>query len=483
MSKSKIFIGLAISFAAGVWLGSRFDLPSGYIFICMAISASVFALVQNIKNKTVALLALFLFTAGLGVLRLQFLAAPNQYQNLFDSKQRLEGYVVEDPDIRLTGQFITILPKGYSQRILASSNLSDSYFYGQWVLVEGKIIQAQNFDDFDYQKYLERFNVYAVMKYPKILVLKDHRQNPVKEWLLEIKHWFTGKVSKLLPEPQASLALGILIGARKTLPQNIVDNFNAAGTSHIIAISGYNISIIISWLAFLAHWPGRRARFWITLLVIIGFVILSGASASVVRAAIMGSVLLLSGNIGRQYSVGPALFFAGLAMLVINPKILFWDVGFQLSFLATLGIVYFQPLLDELTASWPNPLNVKSALLITFSAIVATLPLILFTFGRLSLVALLANILILPILPLAMLLGFLSVLPFMGPGFAFAAAIFLNYILKVTSVLAAVPFGSVEVKISQYLFALLAAAIIAIYFVLRRSVARKKRKGIVPAAV
>jgi competence protein ComEC len=477
MSKSKVFIGIAVSFAAGVWLGCRYNPPQFYVFVGLAIAAILFALAYNAKHKAAALLAVFLFAATCGVLRLQSSQRPNEYQNLFDSKQQLEGYIVEDTDIRISNQFLTIQPKNFSQRILATANLTDSYFYGDWVVVSGKLTQPQNFSDFDYQKYLERFGVYAVMSYPKILVLKSHRQNIIKEWLLDIKWAFTKRVERLLPEPQASLLMGILIGARKTLPQNIVDNFNATGTSHIIAISGYNITIIISSLAFLAGWLGRRKSFWLTLGLILGFVILSGASASVIRAAIMGSLGLLSANIGRQYAVGPALFFAGFIMLVINPKILYWDVSFQLSFLATLGIVYFQPLLNDLTAVWDDFTGIKSILLVTLSATFVTLPLILFTFGRLSVVSPLVNILILPIVPLTMLLGFLSVLPFVGAGCAFAANLLLIYILRTTAAFAAVPNGSLSVKISEYLFAVLALAVVGVYLLLKRMVAKKLHRA------
>ncbi len=475
MSKSRIFIGIAVSFAAGIWLASRFVLPRQIIFIALALCAVAFALSFNLKNKILPLMAVFLFCASLGALRLQASMYQSEYQELFDSKQEMEGYIVEDVDIRQTFQFLTILPKGFSQRILVSVPVTSNYFYGDWVVLNGKVQEPQAFDDFDYPKYLERHNVYAVMKYPKILPLKSHKQNLVKEWLLQIKWSFTKRVDKFLQEPQSSLLMGILIGARKTLPQEVIDNFNATGVSHVIAISGYNISIIVSWLGFLAHWPGRRARLYITLAVILGFVVLSGASASVIRAAVMGVLLLLAGNIGRQYSVGPSLFFAAFIMLLLNPKILFWDAGFQLSFLATMGIVYFMPLLEQLTPKWDNFLNIKSTLLTTISAIAATLPLILFTFGRLSIVAPLVNILILPLVPLTMLLGFFSVLPWIGRGFAFAAGLALRYMLSVTENFSHVPYGNVSIKISQYQFAFLGIIIVGAYFWLRHiSLGRKK---------
>ncbi len=468
MSKSKIFIGISVSFASGIWLGSKFALRHDFIFIVLGICAAIFAFGAIYKYKFSAYAALFLFCAGLGILRSQSAQVSNQYQNIFGTKQKLEGYIVEDTDIRQNNQLLTFQPKDFSQRVLITTTKTQEFFYGDWVVAEGKVAEPKEFSDFDYPKYLERFNVYALMKYPKVLILKNHQQNFIKENLLKIKHSFTGRVASLLSEPKSSLLLGILIGARKTLPQAIVDNFNSTGVSHIIAISGYNISIIISSLSVLARFFGRRGSFWLSLLVIVSFVMIAGLSASVIRAAIMGLMLLVAFYIGRQYSIAPALFFAGFVMLAINPKILFWDIGFQLSFAATLGIVYFMPLVEDLTKNWPNPLSIKDVFFTTMSAIVATLPLILLYFGRLSLTAPLVNILILPIIPTVMLLGFLGILPVIGAGFAFVAGILLGYILKITSVFASWNYTSLNVSISGWIFLSLTAGVFVLYSILKK---------------
>ncbi|HYV33865.1 MAG TPA: ComEC/Rec2 family competence protein [Candidatus Limnocylindria bacterium] len=477
MSKSKVFVGIAVSFALGILLASKFNIAAQVVYIFIAACVLGFALAFLSSRKMFAVFAVFLFFVGLGALRLQTSQVPSEFISLYDTKPKLEGYIVEDVDVRTDKQLLTIQPKGFGQNILATVPLSQSYFYGDWVTVEGKLTGPKAFDDFDYQKYLERFNVYAVTSYPKILILKNHQLNPIKEFLLRIKAGFASRIGSFIREPQASLLMGILIGARKTLPQTIIDNFNADGVSHIIAISGYNISVIIMALEYLARFLGRRLSFWLSVAVIFGFVILSGASASVIRAAVMGSLLLIAFNIGRQYSITPALFFAALIMLVINPKILFWDISFQLSFAATLGIVYFSPVLEKLTTSWPNPWQIKNILLTTMAAIVSTLPLILLYFGRLSLVAPAVNILILPFVPVTMLLGFLTVLPFVGPGFAFLANFLLVYMLNITEMFAKFRFSSVDVKISSLIFLGLILLVFGLYFGLRRLSARASVQG------
>lgn len=466
MSKSRGLILLSISFAAGVLIASRFNIPKDFIFIFLAICTVSFGFSFVCRNKCGIIIALFFFIAGVGVLRLYATNVQNEYQNLFETKQELVGYITEDPDVRSNEQLLTFLPKGFKQQLLINTSLEQKFFYGDEIVVAGKIREAKSFEDFDYKKYLERFNVYAVSGFDKILILRSHQLNPGKEFFLRIKAAFIKRADELLPSPNNSLLVSILIGAHKNLPQNIVDNFNTTGTSHIIAVSGFNITIIISALASLAFLIGRKASFWLSLSALMGFLIITGLSASVLRAAIMGFLLLISLSAGRQYSIVPSLFFAGLIMLIINPKILFWDVGFQLSFAATLGIIYFFPLLNNLTKIIPELFGVKSLLLTTLSAIFATMPFILFSFGNLSLSAPIVNILILPAVPLAMLLGFLIFIPFFGSGFAFAANLLLLYMTKILAFFAGLPYSCLNFQISIWIFWLLILAVFGLYFLL-----------------
>jgi len=468
-NKSQIFIALSVAFAAGVLAASRLAVNPLPLFLLMAFAILVFALSWQAESFYIPLISMLVFAAGLGAWRLQSTFHPNQFVTMLETKQQLEGYIVEDPDIRLDRQLLTVQPKGFSQKILVTTSLVKDYSYGDWVVVEGKINEPKAFEDFDYQKYLERYDVYGLMRYPKVLVLKTHRLNWFKDSLLTIKHAFSSRVAELLPEPQGSLLLGILIGAKKSLPQDVTENFNATGTSHIIAVSGYNITIIISSLGFLVYLLGRRLNFAVSAFIILGFVILTGGSASVVRAAVMGAMLLVAGNIGRQYSVVPTLIFAALVMIIINPRILFWDIGFQLSFLGTLGIVELCPLMEKFTEKWPEWLVwLKPSLFATLAATAATLPVILLQFGRLSVVAPLANILILPTVPYTMLIGFLSIIPFVGPGFAYAANILLSYTLWITRTLATVPGSSFTVKIEEGVFIVICFIILAGYLWVKR---------------
>ncbi len=445
---------MCLGFGGGILLGSRFNIAKTWLYTAMsffvlglALSVSRKSVGNSIRSIRWRSVLFFCSFACLGLMRIQVAQQANQFQNLLGSKQSLDALIVEDVDIRTDKQLITVRPEGYSQNILLTTTKFGNYFYGDKVWLVGTLEQAKAFDDFDYKGYLERYNVYALARYPKIIVLRSHQGNRFLETLLRIKHLFMRQINKVLAEPYASLLLGILIGARKALPADIINNFSITGTSHIIAISGYNISIIISSLGFLAYWIGRRGSFVLTLIIITGFVLMSGASASVIRAAIMGGLVLLAANIGRLYSVTPALVFAAACMLLLNPKILYWDAGFQLSFLATAGIVYIVPVLESLTQAWPNPLKIKNICLTTFAAIAATLGLMLMQFGTLSLVAPVVNLLVLPVVPVSMFFGFFSAIPFVGAGFAFITRGLLWYILHTISWFASLHFASIQLKI------------------------------------
>jgi competence protein ComEC len=478
MTKSRLFIGCAVSFSAGILLESKFDFSWPRVILSGGVVVAAWAVAhQSRKSGVIAVIFLWLLCASLGMARMRLAVKPNEYQAILKTKQQLDAVIVADVDVRADKQMLTVRPKGYSQNILITTSKYRGYFYGDRLLLSGKLAEPKAGSDFDYKAYLLRWNTYALMSYPKIIVLKNNQGHWWVRGLLAIKYAFIRQVNKVLPEVESNLLLGILIGARKALPDEVINNFNATGVSHVIAISGYNISIIVSGLGFLDRKFGRRFNFWLTLSVILAFVIMSGASASVIRAALMGGLVLVSSRVGRLYAITPALCAAASAMLVLNPRILYWDASFQLSFLATAGVVYIAPLLESFTETWPGLLGIKSIILTTLSAIIATLPFMLLQFGRLSIVAPLVNILILPLVPTSMLFGFLTGLPALGQGFGLLAHWLLGYMLFITAYFAHLKYASIEVHASQTAFALCYAVLAGGYAAARFWLKRRLKAG------
>jgi competence protein ComEC len=453
MTKSRFFVIASASFTVGVLLQSHFNFALAPIIgSSMIVGAFFAAAMQSKRTRMATLVSLWSLCLLGGIMRMQLAGNPNEFQAILETKQQLDAVVIADVDVRTDKQLLTVRPKRHGQNILITTDKYHHYNYGDWLLLQGKISEPKSGADFDYKAYLLRWNTYALMNRPKIIILKHGQGHWWVKGLLGIKYAFIRQVNKVLPDVERNLLLGILIGARKALPDEVINNFNATGVSHVIAISGYNISILAASLGFLDRKIGRRWNFWLTLGLIAAFVVMSGASASVVRAGFMGALALLSGRVGRLYAITPSICAAAVLMLLLNPRILYWDASFQLSFLATAGVVYIAPLVEQLTEKWPSVLGVKSILLTTLSAIAATLPFMLYQFGRLSLVAPLVNVLILPLVPTTMLFGFLTGLPVLGFGFGLIAHWLLLYMLHITAWFAHLPHASAEVHFSRTLF-------------------------------
>jgi len=245
--------------------------------------------------------------------------------------------------------------------------------------------------------------------------MQTDQGNFVLAGIYKIKNHFVSRLNQVLPEPQASFLAGLLIGAKKSIPPDLAQVFNQTGTTHIIAVSGYNVTIIAVFLMLFLQqfYLSRKKSFWLVVAALLIFMIITGLQASIIRATIMGLVVLLAGYLGRLSKLTNVLVLTAMIMLLINPWILVFDLGFQLSFLATLGLVYLNPILIkfariEKIKSGFIKLILGDYFLTTMAAIIVTTPLILYQFGKLSLIAPLANILILPFIPVAMLLGFIT---------------------------------------------------------------------------
>lgn len=335
------------------------------------------------------------------------------------------------------------------------------HVYGKELRVVGKLEAPQPLETFDYPAYLSRQGIYSIMAFPRVEVLGTRGGLPWR-WLLGLKEGLAGNLARALPEPQAALAQGILLGLRTFIPQELMDAFNRSGTTHIIVISGYNLTLLAGYLVR-AGQPlvGRRRALWLSLGAISLYTLLVGAQPPVVRAALMSAIFILGTYLGRQAQATIALALAAATMTAFQPLLL-WDVSFQLSFAATAGLIFISPVLQgALQRLWRPPgrkvggpaarihRSLIENLAVTAAATAAVLPLLLVNFQRLSLVAPLANLLVLPALPGIMLtgalvagLGFLSPL---GQVLGWVAWPFLTYMTAMVELLGRLPLASLDV--------------------------------------
>lgn len=425
MTKSKIFLYILLSFLTGVFLASVLVLPyeNGEILKFLIGGIAVFGIISlalfwRKSNKFLIGFFILFFAFGIFWYQSDIQNSQKGVSDFFDKK--IKGVIVEDPEFK-NDKADYILKTDSGLKILIQTMRYPEYEYGDEISVEGKIEEPKNFDDkFDYKSYLARDNIYFLSKNPRITLLSKNNGSQILKQLYGFKNKLEGIFRQILPEPHASLLAGVTLGSKSDLPRNILDDFSRTGTSHIVALSGYNISAISLFIMFVLGYfmISRSISFWVSLLTIVMFVLMTGASASAVRAAVMGILILIASQQGRLYTAKNALVFAGAVMVFLNPKILRFDVGFQLSFMAVLGLILLSPWIEGKIKNMPEIFGIKKALIATLSAQIFVLPLILYYFGAISWMSPLVNILIFPAVPMAMLLGFAG---------AFAGLIFLPF--------------------------------------------------------
>ncbi|RRR67590.1 MAG: ComEC family competence protein [Candidatus Viridilinea halotolerans] len=305
-------------------------------------------------------------------------------------------------------------------RVLVVLPSYPAYSYGQRLRVRGALSQpraAEREGEFDYRAYLAHRNIFVIMAEPsETRLLTGSSGNPALAALLRLREYCRSILLRTLPEPQAALAVGIMLGIRSTIPEAVANAFAATGTSHILVISGWHFSLVAGVLAGLAtslRLKGIQALV-LTLGVMWGYALFAGASAAVLRAATMASLATIGKASKRERDpwrlLGASCWFLCLA----NPHTL-WDLGFQLSALAIVSLFAFSSPIDTWLAArrpftWPGMAPVRASLTATLAVQVLTLPLIAYHFGNLSLIAPLANILIVPLLPFVMAASALTLL-------------------------------------------------------------------------
>src|SRR3989338_228872 len=399
-----------LAFLAGVLAASFAAVPLMAIWAAFVLGAVLAALGLR-WGRTALVIGIAIASLALGTFRMSMALVPDDsIAPHLGLKRTFAGQIMEPPDIKgQVARYVIKTPEitGQDLRILITARRFPEFRRGETVTVSG-VVESLPQDYPEYRVSLLRRGIAAVVSFPDMALVRPQPFSFLR-LLDELKVRFEKAVGLALPEPDAGFTLGILLGERASLSDDFREALNRTSTSHMIALSGFNITMIalaVSWVFGLFH-LSERSRFFLASAVIVLFVILVGGGASVVLAAFMGILILVARERGRIYDVTNALVFAAVLMAFANPYILRFDLSFQLSFLATLGIILVPPLLEPYTERLPNPWKIREFLVATISAELFVYPLILWHFGTVSLVGPLANILILPVIPQTMLLGFI----------------------------------------------------------------------------
>ncbi len=482
MSRGRIFFWSGLAFLCGVGLASWWR-PDFYLAVAVTLGG-VGALIINRKWLVIGLILLF---AGLGMMRLG--AARERPENHVsawnDQAVELTGVIVAEPEegeerTKLTVAVDAVSGEAAVGRVLILVPRYPTYDYGQRLSIEGKMQTPENLDDFDYQNYLARYDIYSTMYEPAIEVVGTDGGNPVMAGLLIFKKQLARSLQRTVPEPEAGFALGILLGQQAAVGQTTQDAFRASGTMHVMAVSGYNITIVATLLIAITKKTGRRWSFLMALVGISAFVLITGAGASVVRAALMGGLVLLAGQTGRVSAIRNVLVATAVVMVAQNPLVLRFDIGFQLSFMAVVGLVYVSPRIEKYLARVPPALMLRDSLLATLSANVMTLPITLIYFGQFSPLSPLINVALLPSIPAAMAVSFATALAGLVSGslaqlLSYPTWLILAYGLQVVKWGAALPGATLKLEGQMVWWALLGYLIVALLLLLPRMKMNKTR--------
>ncbi|MCB8959243.1 MAG: DNA internalization-related competence protein ComEC/Rec2 [Ardenticatenales bacterium] len=465
-----------LAWYAGLWLASRWALPLPWLWLGAGLGLAGTILAWRRPRwrwLTVALLGLCLagwrFAATRPVLDATHLASYHNEESVL-----VTGRIIARPQtsersqrLRVAASAVT-LPNGSTYQVdgllLVQAERYPAYAYGQAVTLQGILSAPENSAEFDYRAYLARQGIHSSMSWPQITVTAEQQGSWLGHRLDGLQTRAADRLRRLLPDPHGALLRGILLGNDDDLSPELSAAFQTTGMTHIIAISGFNIALLAGMmLQLFTPLLGPRPAVLVAALVITLYTLLVGADASVVRAALMGGISLLTSRWLGRTSDGPlVLLLVGGIMTAIRPDWL-WDVGFQLSFAATLSLMlYADPLtvwVRQRLERWlPQKLVerllgwLSEAVLLTLAAQLLTLPLMLLHFGQLSLISLPANALILPAQPAVMSWGGLATLaglihPWLGQPFAWVSWLFLEYTITLVELMATVPGAAVAISL------------------------------------
>lgn len=457
--RDKIFYTICFGFILGILL--RSFLAVGLYFsltlIVMAVFLFLFFFIS--KNKWVFILSVFLLFFSSGILRFSSIdkSYPDVFENNLGQKVELIGLIIDESDIRENNQKLTVEVKEEKIKtsILLSVGLENSFKYGDKIVFSGKLEKPENFitdqgKEFDYVNYLRKDGILYVMNFPQIEIISSGNGIWLKNFLFSVKEKFLEKINVQIPAPENILMGGLILGEKSSFDNYLRQNFVNTGTIHIVALSGYNVTIVAEWIMKLFKFLPHSFGIYLGILAIFLFIIMTGASSTAIRAGIMAVLMLFARATGRNYDVARALILAGVLMVFLNPLILVYDVSFQLSFIATIAVIFFAPRIEKYFWWVTKKFELRDIVSVTTAAYIFVMPFILYKMGNLSLVALPANVLILPFIPTTMLFGFLTgflgfIWYLLAVPFSYLSYFLLHYELFVVNLFSSFSFSSFSI--------------------------------------
>ncbi len=447
---------------------------AGLIFFAGIIFLTILFLTKNIYAKeevgmfsVFCIISVVIISSAIGVGRYDFFVGDHGDKILqadIGRKIDAEGVIIDEPDVRDAYTLFTISlesvtsatgqkEKIYPTKIIAKDNPYSVFNYGDKVEISGELALPKNIVDkdgrtFDYVDYLAKDKIFYTLQKPHFTLVGHHEAGAIKEFLFAIKKSFIDKLDQTIAFPQSRLAAGLTVAGKRALPSAIQNEFQNSGTLQVVVLSGYNVTIIAEGIALIFSFLSKKIAGVMSIACIVCFAIMAGGSATVVRGSVMAVIVVFGALAYRKYSVSRALVLTACIMLAFNPMLLIFDASFQLSFLATAGLIFISPLIEPYLLWLPQKLKLREVCVATISAQIAVTPLLLYTSGMFSIVSVPANFLISLAVPFTMLLSFsAAMIGYVSVAIAspvsWLAFFCLSYILAVVHFFASLPYASI----------------------------------------
>ena len=463
---ARILWAIVIGFLVGVFFRSAFDIswPFAALFLLLGAVFLVYGYFEP-RRTSALVLSLALFGAAGGVARMDIASqsADRTLSAHLDEEVVLVGIVTAEPDrresnVRLTVDVHTLISEDATStakaRVLVVAPAHAALEYGDGIRAKGRLELPEAFDtaagrSFDYPMYLAKDGVLYVLAFAEIEKTGEYRRNLAKAFAIAVKDRLSRGLEGALPEPQAGLAAGITLGDKRSIGKELNETFITSSLIHIVVLSGYNITLVMNAVQRLSEWLPRSFRFGASGLVVAFFILMTGGAATAVRAGLMAFIAVYARMTGRVFIALRALAVVSFLMVAWNPYTLLFDPSFQLSALATLGLILFTPYFSKRLSWVSERLQLREILSSTLATQLTVLPLLLYQSGNLSLVAFPANLFALIAVPWAMGLSALSaafgtLVGSYAVFAAFPAYVLLTYIINVAELFASLPLASVS---------------------------------------
>ncbi len=460
-SRDKIFYTTIVGFIVSVGVASlvNVDIYMSMFFVLLGLFLFLIRFVLENEDIQLLLLMVLVVSMGFGFLRVGFgelLKDRGVFDEFVGQDFVFEGVILEEPKVKEKNTQLRVYLEDKKVGILVFAPAYPEFKYGDKVRVSGKLQKPENFQTdtgriFNYVSYLDKDNIFYQVFYPEVELLGSGGGNFIKRNLFGLKNAFLESIRKTVPEPHSALLGGITVGAEESLGENLEESFRKTGIIHIVVLSGYNITIVAEFFMRIFAFLPLLWKSLIGALSILLFMIMTGATATIVRASIMAVLVIVARITGRTADILRLLLIAGFLMVLHNPSILIFDPSFQLSFLATLGLVYLAPYIEKYLGFVPKKIELREFATATIATQIFVLPLLLYMTGEISLVSIPVNLLVLPVIPVSMFLGLLTgAFGFISGALAFPIGflnfILLDYVLRAVETFSTLSFASVFVK-------------------------------------